>query len=84
MSKKLLVENVFDTVVIKTWCIPGPGNDFDNPRWLSSYAVQGAPAVVMTGEGMESQEDAALSAVNVVASYLKARISRFPRSDSSA
>jgi hypothetical protein len=81
MRKKLLLEDVFDTVVIKTWAIPGPGDDYDTPRVLSSYSVQGAPAVVMTGEGMETHEEAALAAVNVVAAYLKAQIARFPRDD---
>jgi len=82
MPKKLSCPDVFDTVVIKTWAIPGPGDDYDNPRVLSSYAVQGAPAVVMKGEGMETHEEAALAAVDVVQAYLTAQIARFPtRSD---
>jgi len=78
MSKKVSNETVYDAVVIKTWLIPGPGDDVDNPRWLSSYAVMGAPAVVMKGEGVEAYEEAALAAVEAVAAHLRAQISRFP------
>ncbi|MFI5446823.1 hypothetical protein [Polaromonas sp. UC242_47] len=65
-----MIETVFETVVIKTWMIPGPDGDVAKPRWLSSYAVQGAPAVVMRGKGVDSQEEAALQAVTVVQTYL--------------
>lgn len=78
MTNKLLIETVFDTVVIKTWMIPGPGDDVDNPRWLSSYAIQGAPAVQMRGEGVDCQEEAALQALNAVQGILKAQIERMP------
>lgn len=83
MTNKVSNEAVYDTVVIKTWLIPGPGGDVNKPRWLASYAVQGGPAVPMRGEGVDSQEEAALQAVDAVQSYLKAQIARFPTDDRS-
>jgi hypothetical protein len=78
MSKKVSNETVYDAVVIRAWMIPGPGDDVDNPRWLSSYSVGGAPPVTMRGDGDLSHEEAALQAVNAVQSYLAAQIARFP------
>jgi hypothetical protein len=78
MATKLLFDEVLTTVVIKAWPIPGPGDDANNPRWLSSYELYGLPAVVMKGDGLESQEEAALLAVNAVAASLKAVIAQFP------
>ena len=73
MSKSELSQAVYNTVVIRTWMVPGPGGDESNPRVLSSYSIHGAPPVEMTGDGMESQEGAALAAINVVQRFLHER-----------
>ncbi|MDO8370806.1 MAG: hypothetical protein Q7K57_17985 [Burkholderiaceae bacterium] len=73
MSTTALSQTVYNTVVIRTWMVPGPGGDVSNPRVLSSYSIHGAPPVVMTGDGMETQEGAALAAINVVQRFLHER-----------
>ena len=72
MSEKSPAEVGFDSVVIRTWMVEGSGEGGANPRWLSSYALRGTPAVDMRGPGVESQEAAMLAALDAVRAIVHA------------